>query len=275
MTRQRWAEILIPINAMSMVLQYVIQGAMASGEVASNLPWWFWPADWAFWGVRALVESTVILYLFKTEASKRRDKFALAFFEIVLISLMMLTIGPTIRALVRGQSMEQALTGWQLTAWTFGLGAYGGLMLAGVGVAYRIQPSDVEMVSLEAHQSIVESLEGKLTDTQDDYNRAQRELSSYQYLSDWRQALARFPTDKQGIVARTIFSANGSELQVNEIIEALGVSRGTVIIGQSLANAMTMILAGESNAAVHESTGIDLRKIQELRGAELRREMER
>ena len=72
----------------------------------------------------------------------------LAFFEIGLIVLIMLTQGPALYAFTTQLPIRDTMSNDALRLWTVGLGTYGALMLAAAGVAYRIQPSDTETVSV-------------------------------------------------------------------------------------------------------------------------------
>jgi len=157
--RRIGAYILVVASAVSMLCQYALQGILASGRPTSELPDWFWPADWAFWAVRAIIEAVVILYLFETNTENARDRRLLNTFEIVLICLITLTISPAIRAQALGQTMPESVSPTIFTLWVFGLGMYSPLMIGGIATALRVQPGGVENVSADVHNVTLTKLD--------------------------------------------------------------------------------------------------------------------
>jgi len=157
--RRIGAYILVVASAVSMLCQYALQGILASGRPTSELPDWFWPADWAFWAVRAIIEAVVILYLFETNTENARDRRLLNTFEIVLICLITLTISPAIRAQALGQTMPESVSPTIFTLWVFGLGMYSPLMIGGIATALRVQPGGVESISADVHNVTLTKLD--------------------------------------------------------------------------------------------------------------------
>lgn len=227
------------------------------------------PVGWLVWWkplsallavAMAGVEGWAFSYVFGAWRKQGGGKLLFSF-AILAGVIFIIVLTPFIVMQAAATGLSATLSGNGLWLWGAAVASSTIVIVASVGYA---QMDRGGTVVIDVYNQVV----ADLTDAQDGYNRAQRELSDYQSLATWRQALTRFPDDKQGIVARVIFSANGNEPQVNDIIEALGVSRGTVKLGQSLANAMTMILTNESNAAIIEATGLELKKVHELRGAQ-------
>jgi len=215
LSRETWAWLLIISNAVSMAMMYAMQGYLVSGESLDALPNWFWPADVAGWMIRSVVESLVVFYLFRTEARSNWDKAMLAFFEISLILLIMLTQGPALYALsIQSPIAETLSSGW-LRLWTVGLGTYGALMLAAAGVAYRIQPTDVETIELStynqaladataAHDKATALKESLHTDTLDAANGRARDAKAQ--LTDLQTELDQHNTQlasQQTVVTET------------------------------------------------------------------------
>jgi len=220
--------------------------------------WWWKPLSALLAVAMAGVEGWAFSYIFEAWRKQGGGKLLFSFamlagviFIIVLTPFIVMQAGAT--------DLDDTLSGNGLWLWGAAVASSTIVIVAGVGYA---QMDRVNVVAKATHDDVV----AQLTDEQDAHNKAQRQLSTYQSLGEWYNMLSRFGTDKQGVIARLLFTANGDIDRVNEIAETVGASRGTVVIGQKLATAARMILAGETNAAIHKSTGIDMRKIQELRG---------
>jgi hypothetical protein len=156
-SRSTWAWVLIISNALSMAMMYAMQGILVAGIEHGSLPAWFWPADIVGWMLRSLVESLVVFYLFRTQTRNNLYKLLLIFFEISLISLIMLTQGPALYAMTLQIPVSQTMSINALRLWTAGLGTYGALMLAAAGTAYRIQPEDEEIFTATQCQEMLAS----------------------------------------------------------------------------------------------------------------------
>ncbi len=140
--RQRRLNLLVALSALSAVALYIVQGALATGADVAAFPAWFWVADYVLWGVRALVEAAVIVYLFSTQSRTRTQAVWLTVFEVALVTLITLTVGPALRAVGLGATMRESLSPAAFTAWSFGIAAYTSLMIGAAGFAYRCQPDD-------------------------------------------------------------------------------------------------------------------------------------
>lgn len=129
---------LIGLAALTGAAQYVIQGAMASGARLDTFPAWFLVADYALWAIRAFVEASVIVALFQVEPKTPPHARLLLAFEIALIALITLTLGPALYALGQGRTMAETLPGVWLLAWNLAIASYAPLMMAASGAAYRV-----------------------------------------------------------------------------------------------------------------------------------------
>jgi len=144
MSRKTQLWYLIGLSAATAVFQYVVQGAMASGGVPSEFSTWFWYADYGLWGARALIEAWVIVYLFTTQARSKTESIVIVCFEVGLIVLITLTLGPAWYALTVGLAIQETMSDINLRLWTFGIAAYTSLMMGSAGFAYKIQGDKIK-----------------------------------------------------------------------------------------------------------------------------------
>lgn len=237
MSRQKQLWWLIGLSAATAGAQYVVQGAMASGGAPAQFDAWFWYGDYGLWGARALIEAWVIVYLFQTQARSRGQSVTLALFEVALIGLITLTLGPALRSLGYGALMRVTLAEPWFTLWNFGIAAYTSLMMGAAGYAYKVQsdggPDATEVARLQQELSSerrrVASLETELAAALGDVSRAETEV-----------ALSRAWASMSGALkAQLVASAcnNGDRPDVSELAAALGVSETTVRRGYLKADA--------------------------------------
>ena len=139
LTRRNQLWILIFLSAATVMLQYVIQGASATGGDPGGFSSWFWIADWSLWAVRALVEAWIVVYVFTTTAKTTGQKIVLGLLEIGLLTLITFTLGPALQALGMGKTVYEII-GEGYGVWSYAIGAYTSLMMAAAGFAYQIQP---------------------------------------------------------------------------------------------------------------------------------------
>lgn len=173
-TRRNQLWWLIILSAITALAQYVIQGATASGHNPAEFPIWFWYADYGLWGARALIEAWVIVYLFTTQS----DSWLITFFEIVLIGLITLTLGPAFRALGYGVSMRESVSEPWFTLWNYGIAAYTSIMMGAAGYAYRVQPEDALNDELANLQAELDRLQGNDISMRKELERANGELEA-------------------------------------------------------------------------------------------------
>lgn len=138
--RLMWA--IMIFSAITGMAQWALMGVVASNHAPETFPMLFWVGEWILWAVRAIVESVCVGYMFMTVAEKRADKWTLTFFEAVILLMIAFTVGIMTMAVSSGKSVTMVLGGQFHPAWSFAIGAYVPLMMAGAGVAYRVQPTD-------------------------------------------------------------------------------------------------------------------------------------
>ena len=141
-TRKRQTFMLIILTAATLMPSYSLQGWLAGGHSASELPFWFWIWETVAWSARALIEAGAILFLFETNAQTHNQERALLMFKVMLIALITLTLGVVVASAGLGQSIADALPRPLYWMWSFAVASYAPLMLGSVGMAYRIQPHD-------------------------------------------------------------------------------------------------------------------------------------
>lgn len=149
MTRRQQLWALIVCSALTAALQYIIQGAFATGGDPATFSDLFWFFDRALWGIRALIESWVIIYLFTTSVGGRGFihrlflEAILLMLEIGLLALIIFTLGPAFQALGAKTTVYDLMGMGRYAGWSYGIAAYTALMMAGAGIAYKIQPLDI------------------------------------------------------------------------------------------------------------------------------------
>jgi hypothetical protein len=127
-----------------MAPQYAMQGWQALGGNLSGLGEWFPRIDAAAWALRALIEAWALIYLFSTPARDDRQARLLAVFEVALICLIVVTLGPALAAAGSNQSMKDYLGGWY-SAWNFAVASYAPLMLGAAGFAFKVESQAAEI----------------------------------------------------------------------------------------------------------------------------------
>ena len=109
LSRKRQTFLLIVLTAATLMPSYSLQGWLAGGHAASELPFWFWIWETVAWSARALIEAGAILFLFETNAQTETQERALLMFKITLIALITMTLGAVVASAGLGQSMAEAL----------------------------------------------------------------------------------------------------------------------------------------------------------------------
>lgn len=150
---QLW--LIIALTAITMMPQYALQGWLAFGGspvsevvkagVTSGFWLWLSKVDPLAWSLRALVEAWALVYLFSSDAKAEQDAKWLARFEVALIVLITITLGPALAATGLGKSIKEALAWWPaFWLWNFAIASYAPLMLGAVGFAFRLEQSKTE-----------------------------------------------------------------------------------------------------------------------------------
>lgn len=153
--------------------QYVLLGVTGTNHDPTTFYWAFWVVEFILWGIRSIVESICVGYIFMTVASRWQDRMTLSFFEIVILLEIATTIGVMTAAVGSSKSIYQMIAEYSngyYFLWAFAMGAYAPLMMAGSGVAFRIQPANVAQDDAIALQSRIAELQkenhyGKLWQT--------------------------------------------------------------------------------------------------------------
>lgn len=147
--------LLIGLSALTACAQYIIQGTLATGGTPASFAQQFLLADSALWGARALIEAAVIAYLFQTVPHSTAQSVVLTCFEVALVSLITLTVGPALRAMGLGLPIRETLSPSIFTLWNFGIAGYTSVMMGAAGFAYRVQSQAA--VAHEAQEARKES----------------------------------------------------------------------------------------------------------------------
>lgn len=222
MQRQKQLTTLISLSALSAVALYVVQGALATGADVTAFPAWFWVLDYALWAARALIEAAVIVFLFSTTPGNKSQSRILAAFEIALIALITLTVGPALRAVGQKSTMVDSLTPTAFTAWSFGIAAYTSLMVGAAGYAYRVQPSAAPSTAYADLAARNEQLVNEI------YARTQEIEQLTRAVDAWGLLNA---TERAAVIARC---ANGDRPDAAELAQALNASVSTVRRGYGI-----------------------------------------
>lgn len=216
MTRKRQLWILILLAALTTALQYALQGALATRADLKSFPMEFWVTDYVFWAIRSLVEAWVIVFLFSTQTKNRWYSVVLTSFEIGLIALITLTLGPALRSVGMGRTVEASLSevivaGYNIGnllfwAWNFGIAAYAPMMLASVGFAYRMQPTDNGHSVVDASQ--LQRYEDELRRKEEDATQARGEAAQAQLVVE----------QMQGEIASALAQRNEAQEQAASVL---------------------------------------------------------
>ena len=219
---QLWA--LIILSALSAASQYVIQGALAADADLDAFPQWFWVMDFIFWGIRALIEGAVIVYLFSTQGNDKIQRIILGFFEVALIALITLTVGPSLRALGMHQPLRESVPPAAYWLWTFGLAAYTSLMIGAAAYAYRVQPGE----------TVTEDNPDLFRELGMARNEAQEAMTALQQTANAVDAWGLLnATDRAALVASL---CDGDRPTTTALAEAMDVSPSTVTRGYKKAD---------------------------------------
>lgn len=162
MSRANQTTLLMILTALTLMPAYALQGWLASGHNANDLPQWFWIGETVAWSSRALIEAAALRFLFSTQASNKQQGYGLLFFEITLIALITVTLGPVVASTGTRQPLPTALAPIGFWVWSFAIASYAPLMIAAVGFAYRVQPQETSATVQDEMQ-----LQGVIATVQD------------------------------------------------------------------------------------------------------------
>jgi len=211
----------------------------------SWLGWWK-PLSALLAMAMAGVEGWAFSYIFGAWRKQGGNKL-LFLFAMVAGVVFISVLTPFIVLQTQATGLSDVLSGSGLWIWAASVASSTIVIVAGVG--YAQMDKDV-MVERHVHQDILDQLE-----------LAWADLDKVQLDDGRRIIIDRLPGDERGLVARlALFDESILEGGV------LNADNDTIQIGRSLANVVTMIAAGNSNADIYKSTGVDLKEIIELRG---------
>lgn len=157
MTRKDQMAWLAVLTAITLVGQYVMLGNTGIGQTGDQLWPWFWTVEKILWGLRALVEVGVVVYIGMTNAQSPSQEKVLWWFKAGLIILIVITVGPVWGAYSLGETIIGILGRGGVIAWGLLLAGISATMLAGVSYAYRVQPFDAGLIVLspDDHQKLL------------------------------------------------------------------------------------------------------------------------
>jgi hypothetical protein len=151
--------VIVLLAGVSNMPLYAVQGALLTGHTLENWPLQFWLAEWAFWGLRSLIEVGVIYYMLVTETENKRHARTLVIFESLAILLILLTLGSATIALDnKGQLMVESLGQEWSGIVKFGIVGYLPIIIGGAAVAYKIQPDIAQVESNQDIEAIEQSI---------------------------------------------------------------------------------------------------------------------
>lgn len=158
------AKAILFLTAVTLIPIYGLQGWQSGPHSPDVVPLVVWVAEAVAWSIRALVEIWVLFYLFSTNTSDRRSKLTLAWIEGALISLIAITVTILIVSNKWNIPTSDLPLGFFIL-WAAGVASFAPLMLAGVGIAYRVHEGDRvesgELLDLQAQmEELRESLKG-------------------------------------------------------------------------------------------------------------------
>lgn len=148
---------LVTMTSITMMLQYGLQGWLAAGGKVADIPQWVWIADAGAWSLRAVIESLVLAFLFSIQAENAtaKERNVLLSFEVALIALITLTLGPTFASIGLQQSIVASLPMPLYWLWNFGIASYAPLMLGAMGFAYKLETRNATQP--ERNETVTES----------------------------------------------------------------------------------------------------------------------
>lgn len=145
-TQMKW---LLGLTALSLVPVYILIGWQTSGHGPDTVMPLFWVVEAGAWGLRALVESAALIYLFQTVTDSARAAKILVAFECALIGLVALTVGLVIIANGNGAAISTGLPAPLYWFWSFGVAAFAPLMMGSVGFAYKVHQVVTPAVTID------------------------------------------------------------------------------------------------------------------------------
>lgn len=176
MNRRNQLWLLIILSALTMAIPYAIQGALSTGSKPVDIHSGIYLADRIAWAIRALVEGLVIGYIARTHANNKWQGFVLWVLKLALIALIAITLGPVLYATSTSLPIQQTMSeGWH-RFWAYALASYMPLMVLGAAYAYKTQPTDEAMQTVDSEE--VAELERLLTEAQVENDKLEEVIAS-------------------------------------------------------------------------------------------------
>lgn len=240
-TRKSQMVWLATLTAITLIGQYVLLGMTGLGETRAALPTWFTAFELTLWGMRSLVEISVVVYIGMTQTDDTKESRILWRFEIVLISMIVLTVGPIWAASALQLNIVEILTYWGVITWGCGLAGISAMMLAGVAYAFKVQPNDhnsvvVTLVEYEEMLAIVgdaqaqrESALALVGDAQTDRDNALAECDKMnEYVDGLRDSFTFFSMLPASALVRVVAAFAENHYDANSLAKAFGLKPATV-----------------------------------------------
>lgn len=223
------------LTSLTLVGQYVLLGLTGLGESTNVLPAWFTGFELVLWGMRGLVEIMVIIFIAMTQTKNRGQAATLFVFEAVLITLIVLTVGPMWATKSLDESIVAILTREGVIIWGAGLAGISALMLAGVATAFKFQPIDADsvvitLVEYKEMQLYVNESIAQADSASDNVDKAlaQRDKALAQ-AEAYRDACAVFGALSASASVKVVAMFGGdSRLSINEMAQTFGIRPATV-----------------------------------------------
>lgn len=156
MDRAKQMKVLLILTSVSLIPVYILIGWQSGGHGPNSVATWFWYTEAVAWGIRSLVESMALIYLFSTYTDDPKAQRKLAIFETALIVL----IGVTVTLLVISNGSKNAISNYGLFfyIWAASVAAFAPLMLGSVGFAFKVHKALPLMPSVNEVDALAKKL---------------------------------------------------------------------------------------------------------------------
>lgn len=233
-TRKRQMVWLATLTAITLIGQYVLLGLTGLGEARHTLPAWFTGFELVLWGLRALVEIAVVVYIAMTKTDTDKQSRVLWAFKVVLILMIVFTVGPIWASGPLGVSVVEILGYNGVVAWGMALAGISATMLAGVATAYKYQPVDEGYFVLPVadYAAMVQTLDNAIAERNEYAQIAENALRAKHDAETRAAAImeagAIFSLLPGTALARVVALFNDGRPDPQTIAEAFGLSPTTV-----------------------------------------------
>lgn len=218
------------LTAITLIGQYVLLGMTGLGETREVLPDWFTDFELILWASRALIEIMVVVFVGMTQTDSDKKQAVLWRFEGVLITMIMLTVGPIWIKFSLGKTIVEVITVYGVYVWGFALAGISATMLLAVAYAFKVQPNEINNVVITADQyqkilAIVEDGKKALADRGTAIVERDKALAE---VDGMRQAFAFFRLLPPSALAQVVATYNNGNVDAVTLAEAFELSPSTV-----------------------------------------------